>query len=302
MENTKDDRRDFLKAAGVMATGISLGLGGWAMTDKDTKRPRWYKALKIGMLPGNLSLEKRCELAKRCGFNGIDGSPVEDLVAAKEQAQVARKAGCPFHGIVFGGWHAPLSDPDPSVVKKGMLGMEAALRCANAMEVDTVLLVPAVVTETVGYEEAYRRSQEHIRSLLPLAEEMKVVIAVENVWNRMLLGPFEYAQYIDEFESPWVKAYFDVGNIILQSFAQHWIRILKHRIIKVDIKDFRRPTDKAGYQWTNLLEGDVNWPQVREALLEIGFEGWMTAELGGGDEAYLKDIASRMEKIVTGDL
>ena len=300
MSETRTDRREFLKTAGAAAVGLSMG--GLAMARKDSRRPKWYKALKIGMLPGALSLEDKCKLAKRCGFDGIDGIPIEDLTAAKQQAEVAKKAGCPFHGIVCGGWHAPLSDPNPKVIEKGMKGMETGLRCANAMGVDTVLLVPAVVSETVGYEEAYKRSQDNIRKLLPLAEEMKVVIAVENVWNKMLLGPFEYAQYIDELESPWVKAYFDIGNCIIQSFAQHWIRILKDRIVKLDVKDFKRPTAKEGYQWTDLLEGEVNWPEVRKALLEIGYEGWMTAELHGGNEEYLTEVASRMEKVVTGEL
>jgi hexulose-6-phosphate isomerase len=175
-----------------------------------------------------------------------------------------------------------------------MAGMETALRSAKALGAKTVLLVPGIVTETVGYGDAYKRSQEHIRKLLPLAEQLEVIIAVENVWNKFLLSPLEFARYVDEFESPWLKAYFDIGNVIIFGYSQDWIRTLGKRIVKIHLKDFRR----KGYQWTNLLEGDVNWKQVRQALGEIGYDGFMTTELDGGDKAYLTDLSNRIDKII----
>jgi len=286
-------RRSFLKySAAIMGAGLA-GRATLSAAEGE-KKAKLYKALKIGMLPKELSDAEKFKLAKRCGFEGIDGVPMGDFDAAREQARLAKEAGVPIHGIVFGGWHALFSDPDPKIIKKGLEGMENALRCANAMGATTVLLVPAVVGENVGYGDAYKRSQEHIHKLLPLAEEMKVIIAVENVWNKFLLSPFEFARYIDEFESPWVRAYFDTGNVVIHGYTQDWIRTLGKRIVKIDLKDFKR----EGYQWTNLGDGDVNWPEVRKALDEIGYEGYMTAELEGGDEAYLKDVASRMDRII----
>jgi L-ribulose-5-phosphate 3-epimerase len=195
---------------------------------------------------------------------------------------------------VYGGWGAPLSDPSPEVQEKGLAGMRMALTSAKAYGCDAVLLVPAIVTETVGYGQAYERSQKNIRKLLPRAEDLGVVIAVENVWNKFLLSPLEFARYVDEFDSPWLKAYFDIGNVILFGYSQDWIRTLGKRIVKIHLKDFKR----KGYQWTNLLDGDVNWKQVRLALGEIGYDGYMTTELGGGDEAYLKDLSKRIDKII----
>ncbi|UCF00154.1 MAG: sugar phosphate isomerase/epimerase [Planctomycetota bacterium] len=286
-------RRRFLKysaatlGVSLMGTSPSFSAG----SKKDTKL---YKALKIGMLPKKLSDAEKFKLAKRCGFDGIDGEPMEDHDAAEEQAQLARDAGVPIHGLVFGGWHAPFSEANPKVIQKGLAGMENALRCANAMKATTVLLVPALVKENVSYGDAYKRSQKHIRELIPLAEEVKVIIAIENVWNKFLLSPLEFARYIDEFESPWVRVYFDVGNVIIHGYAQDWIRTLNKRIVKIDLKDFKR----AGYKWTNLGDGDVNWAEVRRALDEIGFEGYMTAELEGGDEAYLSDLAQRIDELI----
>ena len=287
------ERRGFLKYAGVVAAGASL-MGRSVFAQDSQSGTKLRKALQLGMLPRQLSDGDKFKLAKKCGFQGIEASPMDDLNEARKLGELARQAGVPIHSIVFGGWDAPLSDPRPEVQQKGLAGMRMALTSAKAFGCDAVLLVPAIVTETVGYGDAYKRSQDNIRKLLPLAEEMRVIIAVENVWNKFLLSPLEFARYVDEFDSPWLKAYFDVGNVIIFGFAQDWIRTLGKRIVKIHLKDFRR----SGYKWTNLLEGDVNWPEVRKALDEIGYRGFLTPELSGGDEAYLADLSKRIDRII----
>lgn len=287
-------RREFLKAAA--AAGITGALAGpMAAGRGQEQRGRLQKACQTGMLPNDLSDADKFALARRCGFEGIEASSViEDLAAARELGRLARQAGVPFHAVVYGGWQAPLSDPRPEVTDRGIVGMETALRSAKALGADVVLLVPALVTETVGYGEAYERSQKNIRKLLPLADELQVTIAVENVWNKFLLSPLEFARYVDELDHPRLRAYFDIGNVILFGFSQDWIRTLGRRIVRIHLKDFKR----QGYQWTNLLDGDVNWPQVRVALAETGYSGFLTTELSGGDEAYLTDLARRIDKII----
>ncbi len=286
-------RRDFLKAAAVLAAGLKLGQTGESTYGQSaTGRP--LKACQFGMLPKELADSEKFVLAKKCGFEGIEHSPMEDAAAARELGTLSRQAGVPIHSLCYGGWGAPLSAPRPEVVDKGLAGVEAALRSAKDQGANVVLLVPAVVTEEVGYAEAYSRSQANIRKVLPLAAELQVTIAVENVWNKFLLSPVEFARYVDEFDSPWLRAYIDVGNMILFGFAQDWIRTVGRRIIRIHLKDFRR----EGYRWTNLLEGDVNWPQVRKALAEIGYCSYLTTELQGGDEAYLTDLARRIDKII----
>ncbi len=286
-------RRDFLKVAATIAAGVGLGsMGGAARGQSQPGRP--LKACQFGMLPKELADSEKFILAKKCGFEGVENSPMADSAAAKELGTLARQAGVPIHSLCYGGWGAPLSDPRPEVIDKGLAGMEAALRSAKDQGAEAVLLVPAVVNEEVGYGEAYSRSQANIRKLLPLAAELRVTIAVENVWNKFLLSPVEFARYVDEFDSPWLKAYIDVGNMILFGFAQDWVRTVGKRIIRIHLKDFKR----EGYQWTNLLDGDVNWPQVRKALAEIGYCSYLTTELAGGDEAYLTDLVKRIDKII----
>jgi len=287
------NRRSFLRLAGCAAVASALASPSYSASNRPPKA-RIRKALQLGMLPKNLSDAEKFKLARECGFEGIEAYPMADLDAARRLGQLARQAGTPIHSIVYGGWGAPLSDPNPDVVKRGIQDLQKALRSAKAMGAEAVLLVPALVTESVSYAEAYERSQQNIRKVLPLAEELGVKIAVENVWNKFLLSPLEFARYVDEFNSPYLKAYLDVGNVIIFGYAQHWIRTLGKRIVKIHLKDFRR----KGYQWTNLLEGDVNWQQVRRALDEVGYNGFVTPELRGGDKAYLTDLSQRIDKII----
>jgi len=293
MSKTTAGRREFLKIAAAVTAGVGA-MSKSARAQGRGRKAKLLKACQYRMLPKDLTDAEKFALARKCGFEGVEHSPMQDLSAAKELGSLARQAGVPIHSISYGGWGAPLSDPKPDVVEKGLAGMETALRSARAQGAEVVLLVPAVVNETVGYGEAYERSQKNIRKLLPLAREQRVIIAVENVWNKFLLSPVEFARYVDEFESPWLKAYIDVGNMILFGYAQDWVRTIGRRIARIHLKDFRR----KGYQWTNLLEGDVNWPQVRQALDEVGYQGYMTTELRNGDEAYLTDLAQRIDKII----
>jgi hexulose-6-phosphate isomerase len=290
-------RREFLKTSAGVAVGAGLAVGRSLSAEARTQESvKLKKALIFSMLPRDLSLEDKFKLAKTVGFDGVEIAPADE-VQGKEMRAAAEKAGVRIHSIIYGGWHAPLSSADHAVIERGLKDVQNALRCAKTVGADAVLLVPAVVNESTRYAEAYERSQKHIRSLIPLAKELGVIIAVENVWNKFLLSPIEFARYVDEFESPFVRAYFDVGNVVLFGFPQDWIRTLGKRIVKIHLKDFKRQTN----QFVGLREGDVNWKDVRRALDEVGYTGFMTTELGGGDEAYLRDVSARVDKIVAGE-
>jgi hexulose-6-phosphate isomerase len=292
----KIDRRSFLKVSAVAASFPVVASSGSALGAESPAKLK--KALQFGMLPKDLSEAERFALAKKCGYEGIEvnAGALKNVSNSERLGELSRKAGVPIHSVVFGGWGTPFSSPDEKVIKRGLDSMEATLKNAKACGIDAVLLVPAIVNETVSYGQAWERSQKHIRKLLPLAKELKVTIAVENVWNKFLLSPLEFARYVDQFDHPYLKAYFDVGNVILFGYAQDWIRTLGKRIVKIHLKDFKR----GGYQWKNLREGDVNWKQVRLALDEIGYNGYLTPELGGGDEAYLTDLSKRIDLIIAG--
>ena len=124
--------------------------------------------------------------------------------------------------------------------------------------------------------------------------------ALEEVWNKFLLSPLEFARYVDEFQSPWAKAYFDVGNVVFYGFPQDWIRTLGQRIVRVHLKDFKLEREAGTFTWKNIGEGDIDWVEVRKALGEIGYDGYMTTEIEGGDKAYLTDVSARLDRFLNG--
>jgi len=259
------------------------------------------KALYLSMLPEKLSLADRFQLARNCGFEEIELPTMEDQKQAEEAKKAAEKTGLRIHSVMNQAhWDFPLSSADAAVVAKSMKGMETSLRNAHFWGAETVLLVPAVVNPQTSYKDAWTRSQAQIRKLIPLAQELKVIIAVEEVWNKFLLSPLEFAQYVDEFKSPWVKAYLDVGNLLFYGYPQDWIRTLGKRTVKLHFKDFRWSWKTMKTEFVNLREGDVDWKEVHKALAEVGYKGTATAELDSGDEAYLRDVAKRMDLILSG--
>jgi L-ribulose-5-phosphate 3-epimerase len=290
-------RRDFLKTAAGTACALPLArMGGIAAAPAPG---RIKKAVECGMLPEKMDWASRFKLARDVGFEGVEAPTIKDPREAEAIKKAADEAKIRIHSVMnMDHWEFPLSSPDPAVVEKSLQGMRTSLHNAKLWGADAVLLVPAVVTPQVTYKQAWDRSQKQIRQLIPLAEELKVIIGLEPVWNKFLLSPLEFATYVDEFKSPWVKTYFDVGNVLFYGYPQDWIHTHAKRIVKVHLKDFKQK--EGGYNWVNLGDGDVNWPAVRQAFADVGYTGFVTAELDGGDEAYLRDLSRRIDRLVLG--
>jgi len=259
------------------------------------------KAVCLGTIPGGGTLEERFKLAKDVGFDGVEIGPLSDEQQRREYKAAADAAGIEIHSIMNAvHWSLPLSDPDPEVREKSVQGMLTSIETACAVGADAVLLVPAVVKEDVSYDVAYTRSQAEIKKLISVAEERKITIAIENVWNRFLLSPLEFARYVDEFESDYVQAYFDVGNIVVFGYPEQWIRILGERIKKVHVKGF----NEKERRFTYLIDDcTINWQAVMDAFHDIGYDGYMTAELGvdqNDPEGTFRKISEDMDKIIAG--
>lgn len=297
-------RREFL-AKSVVATAATAALSGCATkrgeasaVSEGPKTIELKKGVYWSMLPAGMSVEDRFKLARDVGFAGVEVPTQPDAKAVDQYREAAGKTGVRIHSVMNSdNWTAPLSSADPEVTKKGVACMTTSLRNAKAFGADTVLLVPGVVNAKTAYIDAWARSTAVIRQqLIPVAEETGVIIAVEDVWNKFLLSPPEFARYVDQFKSKWVRAYFDIGNIVAYGFPQDWIRTLGHRIAKLHVKDF----DAGKHKFVPLLEGSIDWKAVLQALQDIGYGGFMTAELPGGDEKYLREVSARMSKIIEG--
>lgn len=263
------------------------------------KKGLMYNSLRAD----ELSVRQKFELLRDAGFDGVEmrSSLGQDEVLAARDA-----TGLLIPSVtVATNWVRPLSDPAPSVRAAGLEGLRQALRDAKAYGATSVLLVPAVVNRDVSYADAYARSVTEIAKALPLAEELGVAIAIENVWNQFLLSPLEAAEYVDRFKSPFVRWHFDVGNVVTHGWPEQWIRTLGPRIAQVHVKEYSRTLAaergaRAGFA-VELFKGDSDWPAVVQALEAISYSGWLITEQprppGLDDAAYLRHLSGKLDEI-----
>jgi L-ribulose-5-phosphate 3-epimerase len=307
---SRTSRRAFLKSS--LTTACAAGFAGANVVPSLAALPagaspitaspasaQIKKGILLDMLPPKLSYADRFKMARDVGFEVVQADTEPDERKAEEIKQASDGAGIRIDSVMnMDHWKYPLSSSDPALVEKSLAGMLTSLHNAKLWGCDAVLLVPAVVNPQTTYADAWSRSQKQVRALLPLAEELNIVIAMEEVWNKFLLSPLEMVKYVDEFQNPLVKVWFDVGNVLLYGYPQDWIRTLDKRIAKVHLKDFKRAKDS--YAWVNLGDGDVDWPAVRSAFADINYSGSAIVELQPGDEAYLRDISRRVDNLLLG--
>jgi hexulose-6-phosphate isomerase len=288
------DRRTFLGVAGAGLSAVASSARSGSANTAPPPKNRWKKAFMLGGVTKGSPLPA-FTLLKEAGFEGVELISPNEL-KLEEVLSARDKTGLVIHGVSGARhWQDTLSDPDPAVVGRGMAAIRQEFADCKAYGGTTVLVVPAVVTRKVGYRDAYKRSQENIKKLLPDAEAHGIKIAIEEVWNKFLLSPVEFARYIDEFESPWVGAYFDVGNVVEFAYPEEWIRELGKRIMKVHIKEYAK--DKR-FNYRLGEGGEINWSAVRAALLEAGYDGWVSAEVRYGSLDEMKDVVARMNSVL----
>jgi len=86
------------------------------------------------------------------------------------------------------------------------------------------------------------------------------------------------------------------------AWPEHWVQALGHRVLKLDVKEYSRKKQNEEGLWkgfqVGIGDGDCGWPQVMAALDEVGFEGWASAEVGGGGRERMEDILARMNRVL----
>jgi L-ribulose-5-phosphate 3-epimerase len=320
------DRRTFLSHSSAAMAGLALASASpLALGAAPAGREGLKKALIM-----NKPTEEGLNRLKEAGFDGVEAGILPPAEAEKCRA-IAEKLGMRIH-CVLRGW-AEFNSSDASKVQATFAQTEDALRAAEGFGADAVLLVPCRIggmkmpkpwefliefdqktghlTRVVqgdnepyadyikAHNHAIDTSREQVKKLIPLAEKTKVVIALENVWNNLWVQPDLFRHFVASFQSPWVKAYFDIANHVKYFPPEKWILTLGDLVAKCHVKEFKlKPLDANGEgDWLNIRDGSIRWPVVRAALDRVGYNGWLTIE--GGDLSE-KEHSQRLDLIIAG--
>jgi len=306
-----------------MAANLKKGISYWSFEGGLDGKADISKVLREGKQHHFDSVELSCP----GGAITLDSSEAQCKEIAREAASVGIEISSLATGLYWG--KLPTSS-DANVRKESVEITHKVLHIAKWLGVDAMLYIPGAVdvffdakSEHLPYKECWKRASESLKKSVKVAEKLKVNICVENVWNKFLLSPLDYCNFIDSFKSQYVKAYFDVGNVRLLGFPEHWIEMLgRKRLGRVHWKDFKFKFYGGGetgedapiaegcrkiaagsawagaYSFCDLGAGDVDWPAVLKAFKKVGYTGYCTAEMLPPSPGLVERVSKDMDRIL----
>jgi L-ribulose-5-phosphate 3-epimerase len=287
-------RRDFLKRSGGALAATAVAAVGSRAAPEPTRKRAVRKAMMYGTIGYKGSVLEKFRALKAAGFEGVEPmshmKQDEVLKALDATGLQAASVCCDTH------WARPLSSPNANVRQEGLEGLQQALKDAKRYGASSVLLVPGVVNKDVSYDDCFQRAVTQIRKAIPLAGELGVKIAIENVWNDFITKPEQAIAFLQAIDSPQVGWHFDIGNCLRYSPPETWIPVIGKHILKLHIKEYSRFKRFK----VRFFEGDNNWPAIMSALDAVGYHGWGISEQPGeqsADDASMKDLSERMTRI-----
>jgi L-ribulose-5-phosphate 3-epimerase len=288
------NRRDFLLATGATAAAATLTISA-AADDQPTTKRKIKKAVMYATIGFKAPVLEQFKALKDAGFEGVEPmshmNRDEVLKALEETGLKPASVCCSTH------WSSPLSHPDEKVRRIGREGLQRALQDAKHYGASSVLFVPGIVNKDATYDECFTRSVAELRQVVPIAKDLGVKIAIENVWNNFVTKPEQAIAFLDAINSPeHVGWHFDIGNVIKYGNPEDWIPVLGKRILKLHIKEFSK-TKQFNVQF---FEGDNHWPAIMKALDAIGYDGWGISEQPSNqtkDPATIKEFSKRMDRV-----
>jgi L-ribulose-5-phosphate 3-epimerase len=276
------------------------------------------KSIGDNMIPKGWTFEQGLELVKKAGYDGIElwlgDVPWFQMDTTDAQLSELRRkvenAGLVVSNVSTGlHWDTPLSARDPRVRAQAIHIVERQLEAAQLLGCDAILVVAGLVTQEAPYNEVYQRTLDAMKQLAPLATKARVKIGCENCNSeqRFLLSPREFSTFLNDVNEPSVGIHLDVGNIHDTGFAEQWIEIHGSRITRIHLKDVMKKRGRCcDTVYTSLFIGDNNWAAIRAALIKVGYDGWLIAEMEARyryalDQQFY-DTAADMDRLISGRL
>lgn len=271
------------------------------------------KAINAWSFPAEYTFEECVSAAKNAGFDAIEfnldaenvghsitlDTTKEELLRIKELCDLAGLKVLSISSSLHN-FRWAVTAPDEISYVHNVL--EKQIIAAHTLGAGTVLVVPGGMKDGMLLSESRRNSIANLKAALPIIEKYGVCVGVENVVNQFFTSPYDMLSFVDEIDSPLVKTYLDLGNMMAFSYPEYWCDVLCGKIAKIHIKDAKRLDQYRGRQVVPLLEGDLNYPLVMSILKKNGFDGYLTAEVSNykslPTEEFLRSISDAEDKIL----
>jgi L-ribulose-5-phosphate 3-epimerase len=291
---------------------LAMPLAAAAFSARAQSGPRFTKGICSVIFPKEMPRAECFTQAKSAGFEAIELAIGTDLPLdisrddARRMAEAAAKTGIRIATL----WASeplhqnPLNAADPAVRARGVEAIRKAITIASDLNCGAILLYAVRLGNgpklEYGSQETWDRYTAELTKVVPDAERAKILLNPENVWNKFLLSPLEMRSFVDQFHSPWVGTHFDTGNVMQYGYPEDWILTLGQRIKRIHFKDFKLAARGEPYRFADLLEGDVNWKAVMTALVKIGYNGFISPEIGrdANQTDQLKRVSAALDKIL----
>ena len=291
---------------------LALPLAAAATSACAQSRARFIKGICSIIFPQEMPRSECFAQAKSAGFDAIELAVGSDLPLdishddARRLADSAERAGIRIATLwVSDPLHqTPLNAPDPVVRAKGVEAIRRGIAIASDLNCGALLLYAVRLGNgpklEVGSQETWDRYTAELTKVVPDAAAAKILLNPENVWNKFLLSPLEMRAFVDQFHSPWVGTHFDTGNVMQYGYPEDWILTLGQRIKRIHFKDFKLASRGEPAHFADLLQGDVSWKAVMAALVNIGYDGFVSPEIGRNPSqpAQLRQVSTALDKIL----
>jgi hexulose-6-phosphate isomerase len=218
------------------------------------------------------------------GFDGMEPTFNAGMVPGPDdyaESALNLKRYCENRGLEIPGmrggrlfWNT-IPSPDRAERERAVEHCRRGLEAVAAMGGDVLLVVPGAADSSVPFHDHRSRVVEFVDRVSDHARSTGVKIGLENTEARFPESLEEWKGLLRDVGSDHVGMYLDVGNVLWNDVGdpEKWIRELAPWLLRIHFKD-----SYTGMCIVDILEGDVDWKSVMEALRSIGYDGWILLE------------------------
>lgn len=227
------------------------------------------------------TLEETVGILKSLGFGAVDvglfyrsaldkEALLDGPEGAAEQLRVHDIALSNFY-YLFGASPEDRNLALPESLGENLKDFKKVTAFCKAAEIPSVMLLPGVLNQGQGRQDALEQTATALKELLPLAQDAGVVLTIEPHVHSYLESPSLVLDLVEKV--PDLKLALDYAHFVCLGYRQEEIDVLAPYAGHVHLRQAR-----PGVLQAKLEEGTINFPALFATLRETGYDGYLAAE------------------------